>query len=614
MSETIRHQDDFDNAVNAEWKSQNPIPDKYPRYTNFTDLTERMEDIMSQMCVSPENSLLHRVYEMFLNQNENQLKNHVVKYVEDLEDIHTADDLVRYLAEQIPKGDYRLLHIYHGGTCRNPSFQIPHVNFGGLSLPDRKYYFESEEKSLRPDFETMVTSLFTQMGFDTQHISHIWDIESHIAEKHYTRAEKRDPLKTYHPTTLSQLIKVMGDRFSVLENVLPRDYHDITLNNDELPKRFSDVYETYPVEQLKVWHIWKALKSYVSSSVGPMYDTYFAFYGSKLSGTKTPRPLTERAVLFTKSHLEDECSRIYIEKYADPKVVSEFPTFVEKLRDTLRTKIQSFEWMTPSTKEKAVEKLNGMTLKVVGPSKYEDYSVFNRDYASIFEFMDHYSQWDWEVLEVERKMYKLHDPEQWEMAAVDVNAYYHPFYNEIVFPAGILQPPFYSPDNTYGQNAGGIGAVICHEMTHGFDDEGSKYDKDGYLHCWWSNEDREQYEKVIEPMESYFNSLKYDEDTPLNGRLTQGENLADLGGLKCALASCPDDEERRQCLYAWARTWRANIRDEYAKQMTVVDPHSLPHYRINGILPHVNDFYEMFDVKEGDEMYLSPEKRCALYD
>ena len=150
-------------------------------------------------------------------------------------------------------------------------------------------------------------------------------------------------------------------------------------------------------------------------------------------------------------------------------------------------------------------------------------------------------------------------------------------------------------------------------MTHGFDDEGSKYDKNGYLHSWWTAEDRSNYEGVISNMETYFNGLSYN-GTPLNGRLTQGENLADLGGLKCALASCPDESQQKECLFAWATTWRANVRDEYAKQMTVVDPHSLPHYRINGIFPHVPEFYSIFDVKEGDGMYLNPEKRCHLYD
>ena len=150
-------------------------------------------------------------------------------------------------------------------------------------------------------------------------------------------------------------------------------------------------------------------------------------------------------------------------------------------------------------------------------------------------------------------------------------------------------------------------------MTHGFDDEGSKYDKNGYLHNWWTSEDRTQYEGVISNMETYFNGLSY-KGTPLNGRLTQGENLADLGGLKCAVASCPDKIQQKNCFVAWAHTWRANVHDEYAKQMTVVDPHSLPHFRINGILPHVAEFYDIFEVKEGDGMYLEPEKRCHLYD
>ena len=521
-------------------------------------------------------------------------------------------ELVHLLCSWIPQGHYYLLHIYHGGTCRNPKFQIPHFNFGGLSLPDKTYYVERVE--LREDFEKMIHLMFVKCGISPEFVKRIWDIEANIATNHYERAEKRDPLKTYHPTTMKQLITQMGSSFTVLQDVLPKEYYDIVLNNDVLPTTFATLFETYSLKELQTWFMWKVIKSYVSSSIGELYDIYFAFYGTKLKGIKKTRPVDERAVLFTKSHLEDEFSRIYINEYADPLLHTEFPKFVKKLRGTLREKIANLEWMTDVTKEKALEKLDTMNLKVVGPKKYENYTdFFSEDYANIYAFIDIYAKWDWNVLEVERKMYKLHDADKWEMAAIDVNAYYHPYYNEIVFPAGILQPPFYSTENQYGANAGGIGAVICHEMTHGFDDSGSKYDKDGYLHNWWTKQDREQYDEVIKPMEEYFNSLEY-QGTKLNGRLTQGENLADLGGLKCAIASCPDNEQRRNCIIAWGTTWRANVRDEYAKQMITVDPHSLPRFRINGILPHIPEFYELFCVKSDDKMYLDEEKRCDLWN
>jgi len=607
----VRLQDDFDNACNAEWKATHPIPDKYPRYTNFTDLTERMEAVMKEICLSNKSELVSTLYNKFLNQTEEQVVQHIRKTIASIQQCETVDSLIEYLCGQIVEGNYYLFHICHSGTCRNPKFQIPHFNFSGLSMPDKSYYFERAE--LREDFETMIKTIFEALDLDTSHVGTIWDLETFIAEKHYNRADKREPLKTYHPCTMTSLLNTLGPQYSCLKTLLPKEYHDITLNNDELPVRFVEVFNKYSLEQLQTWMYWRVARGYVGSSVGTLYDTYFAFYRTKLSGVKTPRPLEERAVLFAKGMLEDEFSRIYMEDYADPALVTEFPVFVETLRKTLRDKISSFTWMSDATKAKAVDKLDSMTLKIIGPSKYEDYSHFNKEYATIFEFVDAYSKWDWDVLEVERKMYQLHDPETWEMSAVDVNAYYHPYYNEIVFPAGILQDPFYNPKSSYGDNAGGIGAVICHEMTHGFDDSGSKYDKDGYLHDWWTAEDRTKYERVISNMETYFNGLSY-KDTPLNGRLTQGENLADLGGIKCAVTSCPDKEQQHNCLTAWARTWRANIRDEYAKQMTVVDPHSLPRFRINGILPHVPQFYEIFEVKEGDGMYLEESKRCNLYD
>jgi len=227
--------------------------------------------------------------------------------------------------------------------------------------------------------------------------------------------------------------------------------------------------------------------------------------------------------------------------------------------------------------------------------------------------VDNYYKWDWDILEVKEKMYKMRDPETWEMSAMTVNAYYHPLYNEIVFPAGILQEPFYSTSQSYGANAGGIGAVIAHEMTHGFDDQGSRFDKNGYLYDWWSKSTRETYENTIKKMEEHFNSLTH-EDLPVNGKLTLGENLADLGGMQTAISSCESDEEKQKCIKSWAKVWRANVRREYAREMIALDPHSPPRLRINAILQHIEEFYRLFNVKEGDDMFISLDKRCDLWN
>ena len=615
---STRAQDDFDNYINSDWKTNNSIPDKYPRYTNFTVLSEKMENLMIELSKDNSNTLINNIFNLFINQNEEDLRSIILEEVQNQEfaSINTSQDLLDYIIKQIPKGKYYLLHIYHSGTCRNPKFQVPHFNFGGLSLPDKTYYTDKTE--LRPDFERMILNIFENLNlatglYDKDNVNKIWDIEHDISKAHYEKAEKRDPLKTYHPLTLGLFNKMTDNKYAILSKVLPDEYQDIVLNNDRLPFEIIKVFDKYNISNLKTWLLWKIVKNRVSSSIGSSYDSYFEFYGTKLSGTKVSRPIEERAVLFTKGHLEDEYSRIYIQNYADKSLTNEFPKFVEKLRGVIRDKLSNAPWMSDKTKSLALDKLSRIGLKVVGPKKFEDYSVFNKNYNNVFEFLDDYDKWDWDELEIKRKMYKLHDPDSWEMAAVDINAYYHPYYNEIVFPAAILQEPFYSSNYSFGENAGGIGAVICHEISHGFDDEGSKYDSDGFLHNWWSKDDRTNYESVIKPMETYFNSLSYNSKS-LNGRLTQGENLADLGGLKCSLAACENDEEKRKCIKAWAKTWRANLRDEYAEQMIVVDPHSLPRFRINGILPHISDFYRLFEVSEGDQMYLKPDLRCNLYN
>ena len=606
-----REQDDFDNSVNYQWKLDNPVPDKYPRYENFTILSERMESIMVEICKGDTDTLVNKIFNLFIGQTDKDFIEHTTNELNNVSLIDNKYDLFEFIFSQIPKGKYYLLHINFSGTCRNPRFQIPHFTFTGLSLPDKAYY--TDRIDLRVDFEIMIDKIFTILSIDKSYIKNIWDIEGYIASAHYTKAEKRDPLKTYHPMTLDNFLNMSPGYFNCLKNKLPVDIYDIILTNADLPAKIINIFDTTCKDSLKTWIQWLIIKNNMSMSVGEIYKIYFDFYKTKLNGTKTERPIEERAILYTKNHLGDDFSKIYINNYMDSRIKTEFPKFVDKIKSSVREKLQNSDWMGIDATKLATNKLDNINLKLIGPEKYEDFSVFNQNYNSIYNFMDKYDKWDWDELEVNRKMYKPIDPLKWEMDSVDINAYYHPYYNEIVFPAAILQKPFYDPSESFGNNAGGIGAVIAHEISHGFDDKGSQYDLNGYLYNWLPKQERDKYEKIIYPMEDYFNNLLYN-DTKLNGRLTQGENLADLGGLKCALYACETDIEKKKCIYSWAIIWRANLREEYAQQMIIVDPHSLPHYRINGILAHIPDFYRLFNVTDGDDMYLEEDKRCSLYN
>ena len=408
------------------------------------------------------------------------------------------------------------------------------------------------------------------------------------------------------------LQETMTPYFDNISNVFPDEYHDIVLNNHHIFNGFKRVIEEFSLEQLQTWFIWRTIKGYSSVTQSELYTNNFNFYSNRLNGVKTPKCLEKRGAQFTEDMLEDVFTKIYLEHHVDSKLKQNFGSFVEDIRSTLRKKLENASWMCEETRVKAIDKLDNMTLKTVGPTHYKDYSRFEKEYTNIIEFIDDYYAWDWEVLEVKEKMYNLRDPNTWLMSAMTINAYYHPSYNEIVFPAGILQEPFYGVNQTFGENVGGIGAVIAHEMTHGFDDQGSLFDKNGYLHAWWSKETKENYDNIIKKMEDHFNTLVY-EDKQINGKLTQGENLADLGGLQTSLSLCKDDETKRDCLFSWAKIWRANTRREYAQQMIVLDPHSPPHLRINGILQHLTDFYRLFDVKQDDKLFLEPNKRCMLW-
>lgn len=608
----VRLQDDFDNAVNETWKKENPIPDIYPRYTNFTVLHEELEALKIKICENTNHTLIHKLYNLYKNQDQRLTEKYILHEVEKIQNVTSKQELIEFLLKQVVSGKYTLMHVCHSGTERNPLFQVPHFSFSGLSLPDMSYYTERTELK-----EPLLNLIHKQ--YETLDISHsvedlecIWKIEEMLAAKHYTRAEKREPLKTYHPSTMKSLKKRMSPYFDSIQDIFPKEYHDIVLNNDELFEEFKNVVNTFNLSQLQRWFIWRTIKSYAGYTTSTLYENNFDFYSTRLNGVKTAKSLEKRGAQLIEDMLEDAFSQIYLQHYVEPTLRENFTSFVEDIRNTLGTKMENASWMCKQTKEQAIDKLNSMTLKTIGPSTYKDYTHFSKDYTCILEFIDDYYAWDWEVLEVKKKMYTLRDSNEWLMSAMTINAYYHPSYNEIVFPAGILQAPFYDVKQSFGANAGGIGAVIAHEMTHGFDDQGSRFDKNGYLYTWWSKETREAYGNIIQKMEDHFNSLTY-EDKQMNGKLTQGENLADLGGLQTSLSLCKTDEEKIECLLSWAKIWRANSRKEYSQQMIVVDPHSPPHLRINAIVQHISDFYKLFNIEKTDKMFLEPERRCMLW-
>ena len=608
----VRVHDDFDNAINEEWKKNNPIPEIYPRYTNFTILHEELEKLKITICQDTKYTLLNKLYNLYKNQDDEKVINFIQEYINVIHGKDSKQELIDYLLHEIINGNYILLHICHSGTERNPLFQIPHFTFGGLSMPDQSYYTERTE--LQEPFIELIKKQFDvcSVSYDNIDLNFVWELEKQLASYHYTNAEKREPLKTYHPTTMKAFKKMMHPYFNNIDNILPNEYYDIVLNNDSLFEGFVNVLETYSLEQLKLWFTWRIIKKYGNNTTNDLYNNLFDFYSRRLNGVKTQRSLDKRAAGMMEGMLEDMFTKLYLEDYVEPSLKKNFSVFVEELRDSLRIKMEKASWMCKETKENAIDKLNSMTLKTIGPVNYKNYNHFDKDYSCFLEFINDYSKWDWDVLEVKEKMYKLRDANEWLMSGMTINAYYHPSYNEIVFPAGILQPPFYGVNQTFGENAGGIGAVIAHEMTHGFDDQGSRYDKNGYLYNWWSKETRKEYETIIKKMEEHFDTLTY-EDKPLNSKLTQGENLADLGGLQTALSLCKTDEDKKDCLISWAKIWRANSTKEFSEKMLVVDPHSPPHLRINAIVQHISDFYRLFNVEKTDKMYLEPERRCMLW-
>lgn len=623
----------FYHWVNNDFFQNNSIPDDKTSWGYF--------NILDQTSLENQHNLLNN---LSINKLDNNHHQHLLQTfwgkcsnIYEMEDIPSllnfckslvsrsySENLGYFLANLSKNGINPF--IYFGSTFdyENSDLIIAGMGFGGLTLSDRDYYFNDEHKNTREDFKNYLKDLSDLAG---ENFEDIFEYEKEIAEWHYTKEEKRDPHKTYNPHNLHELYEIspLINPFLETNGYLTKfadAQHKINVSNPNGLKLLLEKISCMDEEFMQKVVLYKLVKSWGSLFSRKIDDLNFDFFGKKINGQKKQKKIWERKVRLINANLGELIGLLYTKKYFNEECKTTANKMVKTMMDTFHQRISNLHWMQQSTKNLALEKLQKMKIKLGYPEVIEDYSTMDfTNCASIIEILQEVDRWQY-LLDFE-EMYKPPNREKWEMNPQTVNAYFHPLLNEIVFPAAILQPPFFDKDAGIEWNYGGIGMVICHEITHAFDDKGRKFDSNGNLNDWWQKEDTEKFEKAIATYEEQFNKLEV-EGVKIKAGLVMGEALADHGGVNVALAALKSQLENTEekdengftpihrFFLSVARVW-ANIRTpEYSKLLATTDPHPHPLHRVNITLANTEDFYKTFG-KETDAMYVAAENRLVLW-
>ena len=643
LDKTANPRTDFYQYACGGWMAANPLTDEYSRFGSFDQLAENnrtqikslIEDLAHKQ--SEQGSVARKVGDLYNIAMDSAKLNAegiapIKAELEKIAAISNRKGLPQLIANMHRDGFGPFFGLYVGADEMNSSMNIAQLYQGGLSLGQRDYYMENDEhtKEIRTKFEEHVAKMFQLAGFTTgeaqKAATNVMKVETRLAESSKSMVELRDPQGNYNKITVAQLQKeVPGmDWNTYFTTIGLKDLKEVNAGQIAQLKAVADLLNKENLDVLKSYLEWNVINSTAGYLSDNLVAQNFEFYGKVLSGRKEMQPRWKRAVSTVNGVLGEAVGQMYTEKYFPAAAKERMVKLVANLQKALGERIQGLAWMSDETKAKAQEKLAAVHVKIGYPDKWRDYSSLEIKNDSYWNNIVRSNHFDYDYMI--SKAGKPVDKDEWLMTPQTVNAYYNPTTNEICFPAGILQYPFFDMNADDACNYGAIGVVIGHEMTHGFDDQGRQYDKDGNLKDWWTATDAENFEKRAQVLVDYFNNIKVLPDLNANGELTLGENIADHGGLQVAytalqkaMAETPLGNDAngftpaQRFFLSYANVWAGNVRDEQIRLQTKSDPHSLGRWRVNGALPHIGAWYEAFGVKEGDPLYLPVEQRASIW-
>ncbi|MDP5226009.1 MULTISPECIES: M13-type metalloendopeptidase [Arthrobacter] len=637
---SIRPQDDFYRHVNGTWLEKTAIRDDRSLEGTFTALRDSSEEAVRTIIEDAasrgqeEGGLAAQIgglYASFMDEERLETLGlaPLRARLDALEELNSPDDVVRRIGELFRAAVPGLFYIYPSPDAGDPTRVLAYLGQSGLGLPDESYYREEQFGETVSKYQAYLADLFSLAGRTDPSgaAERIVALERRIAAAHWDKVTLRDPQKTYNLRTADEVVSAfpLAATWFGAAGIAEDAWREVVLSTPDFFPAMVELLNSEPVETWREWLAAKVLDSAAPYLSRDFVQTHFAFHGTVLSGTPELKDRWKRGVAVVEDALGEAIGELYVREHFPESHKARMQELVSNLVEAYRESITGLDWMGEETKEKALAKLAAFRTKIGYPEKWIDYSAVVIDPMDLIGNVERAHSAD-----VDRHLDEIGKPVdlgKWLMTPQTVNAYYHPVLNEIVFPAAILQPPFFQADSDDAVNYGAIGAVIGHEIGHGFDDKGSQYDGDGALRNWWTDADREAFEARTGRLVDQFNVLEPSEAPghPVNGELTLGENIGDLGGLGIAFkayqASLDGAEApvldglsgAQRFFFAWATGWRQVIRSEEAIRRVTIDPHSPNEFRANAIVKNLDAFHEAFGVSEGDGMWLAEDERVRIW-
>jgi len=642
IDKSVDPSENFYKYAVGNWLKQNPLPAEYSRWGVMEELTERNNKIIKELLEtassknSSKGSIEQKIGDFYKTgmdsaKIEKDGLNPVRSVLDKINAINDKKELYDMLAFFHLRVANPFFNFFSEADAKNAKMVIGWLYQGGLGLPDRDYYVKDDDRSkeVRNRYQQYAANMFVHSGVsksDAEKLAQtIMNIETEMAKASMTRVELRDPVKTFNKMSVAKLAELAPgfdwNTYFSLAGV--KNPGELNVAQPEFFKRLGQLMTEVSLDDWKTYLKWNLLRSSADYLSSTFVNEKFEFEGKFLNGVKEMQPRWKRVLNTTSGVLGEAIGQIYVKDHFTPEAKARAEKIVANLLTAMRERIIALDWMSEETKKEALKKLDGFGVKIGYPDKWMDYSSLKVSAGSYYENVMEGSLFltrdNWS------RIGKPVDETRWEMTPQQVNAYYHPFYNEIVFPAGILQPPFYDPEADDAINYGAMGVVIGHEITHGFDDQGRQYDAEGNIRDWWTGEDNRKFnERAKLVIDQYSNYTPVD-TFRINGQMTQGENIADLGGLNVAFTAFKKTDQYKsgekldgftpvqRFFLSWAQVWRNNINKENLLLRLQIDPHSPGEYRVIGPISNMPEFIEAFNIREGSPMARPEEQRAHIW-